>query len=208
MIHVISIFLLFAVIHSLTAATTFKHACRDVFGDSFMRVWYRAFYTTLSSVTAVIAFVLLRRLPDHALWNVPAWLWWTMLCVQAAGAVFGMFAFEHLDAGEFLGFKQVRRYLARGEVAGNIEGLMQKQLVMTGVYGVVRHPLYLAGIIIFTFTPRITVNGLVVTALADLYFLFGAFMEERRLALLFGEQYREYRRRVPMIIPRPGAKPS
>jgi protein-S-isoprenylcysteine O-methyltransferase Ste14 len=62
--------------------------------------------------------------------------------------------------------------------------------------------LYLAGIIIFTFNPRITVNGLTVTVLADAYFLFGVFMEERRLVGLFGEQYREYRRRVPLMIPR------
>jgi protein-S-isoprenylcysteine O-methyltransferase Ste14 len=125
-----------------------------------------------------------------------------MFCVQTAGSVFGLFAFEHLDTGEFLGYKQVRRYLARGEVGGNIEGLTPQELVMTGVYGIVRHPLYLAGIIIFTFNPRITVNGLTVTVLADAYFLFGVFMEERRLVGLFGEQYREYRRRVPLMIPR------
>jgi methanethiol S-methyltransferase len=202
MIQVILVFLLFAVIHSITAATKFKLACREIFGNSFMRVWYRAFYTAVSFITAAVAFLFIRRAPDHAIWAAPGWSGWVLFCVQAAGFVFGSFAFEHLDAGEFLGYKQVRRYLARGEAGGNIEGLTQQELVMTGVYGIVRHPLYLAGIIIFTFNPRITVNGLMITALADAYFLFGVFMEERRLAGLFGEQYREYRRRVPMIIPR------
>jgi protein-S-isoprenylcysteine O-methyltransferase Ste14 len=202
MIQVILVFLLFAVIHSITAATKFKLACREIFGDSFMRAWYRAFFTAVSFITAAVAFLCIRRTPDYAIWTAPGWLWWAMFCVQTAGSVFGSFAFEHLDAGEFLGYKQVRRYLARGGVGGNIEGLTQQELVMTGVYGIVRHPLYLAGIIIFTFNPRITANGLTVTVLADVYFLFGVFMEERRLAGLFGEQYREYRRRVPMMIPR------
>ena len=202
MIQVILFFLLFAVIHSITAATKFKLACREIFGDSFMRVWYRAFYTAVSFITAAVAFLFIRRAPDHAIWAAPGWSGWVLFCVQTAGFVFGSFAFEQMDAGEFLGYKQVRRYLARGEAGGNIEGLTQQELVMTGVYGIVRHPLYLAGIIIFTFNPRITVNGLTITALADAYFLFGVFMEERRLAGLFGEQYRDYRRRVPMIIPR------
>jgi protein-S-isoprenylcysteine O-methyltransferase Ste14 len=202
MIQVSLAFLLFAVIHSITAATKFKLACREIFGDSFMRAWYRAFYSAVSFITAAVAFLFIHRAPDHAIWTAPGRLRWAMFCVQAAGFVFGLFAFEHLDAGEFLGYKQVGRYLARGEAGGNIEGLTQQELVMTGVYGIVRHPLYLAGIMIFTFNPRITVNSLTVTALADAYFLFGVFMEERRLARLFGEQYREYRRRVPMMIPR------
>ncbi len=167
-----------------------------------MRVWYRALYSSVSLITAVVALYFILQVPDRAIWTAPVWLRLIMHAIQLAGFVFGTRAFEYLDSGEFLGVRQVWRYLSRKEVAGNSEGFTQKELVTSGVYGVVRHPLYLAGIIIFTFNPLITVNGLTITALADLYFLFGVFIEERRFLRIFGDQYREYMRRVPRLIPR------
>jgi uncharacterized membrane protein len=206
MVQVILIFLIFALIHSVTVTRWFKQFCERAFGDAFMRVWYRALYNGISFITAGIALYLMRRVPDHILWTAPLWLRWSMRVIQLAGLTFGALAFEHLDGAEFMGFKQVWRYLSRREVAGNIEGLTEKTLVTTGVYGIFRHPLYLAGIVIVTFNPRITVNNLTITVLADLYFLFGMFIEERRFLRIFGDQYREYMKRVPGMIPRPGSR--
>lgn len=202
MIHVIVIFLAFAFVHSVTVSRKFKHACRNLFGDTFMRVYYRALYNAFSLLFAVIAFLLIARVPDSGIWTAPLPLLWAMHGLQLAGFVFGLRAFEHLDAGEFMGLTQVLRYLARRETGGNLEGLTRKELVTTGVYGIVRHPLYLAGIVLFTFNPHITVNSLIVTVLADLYFLFGMFVEERRFLELFGEDYRKYSERVPRLAPR------
>jgi len=201
MIQTFLIFLAFACIHSITVSLWFKRLCGRLFGDVFLRVWYRFLYTALSTVTAGIAIALILRVPDRVLWEAPSWFAWTLRAVQLGGAVFGMRAFEHLDAQEFLGLRQVRRYLARGEVAGNSEGLADRGLITTGVYGIVRHPLYVAGIVIVTFSPRITVNGLALTVLADLYFLFGMMIEERRFLRIFGDQYRRYMRQVPRMVP-------
>jgi uncharacterized membrane protein len=202
MVQVILIFFVFAVIHSITVTQWFKHLCKTLFGDAFMRVWYRALYNVVSFVTVLIAFYFIAQVPDRLLWTAPLCLQWPLRVVQLAGLAFGAFAFEHLDGAEFMGVKQVWRYLSHREVAGNIEGLTEKGLVTSGVYGIVRHPLYLAGILIFTFNPYITVNGITVTILADLYFIFGMFIEERRFLALFGDQYREYMRRVPRLVPR------
>lgn len=202
MISVILIFFIFAVIHSIMVTQKFKYACRNYFGDVFMRVFYRAFYNAISFITAGIAFFLINQLPDQTIWVAPFWLRWVMNGIQVSGFVFGIFAFEYLDTWEFMGIKQIWRYLSRHEVAGNIEGLTQKELVTNGVYGVVRHPLYFAGLLIFTFNAHITINSLTVTVLADAYFLFGMFIEERRFLKIFGDQYRVYMKRVPRFIPR------
>lgn len=199
---VILIFLIFAFIHSVTVSKRFKHACRHLFGDTFMRVYYRALYNIISFGTAGTALYLIHRVPDRQLWTAPVWLQWPMHIIQLAGIVFGSLSFEHLDTGEFMGVRQVWRYLTRGETAGNIEGLTQKELVTTGVYGIVRHPMYLAGILIFTFNPHITVNSLAVSVLADLYFFFGVLIEERRFLAIFGDRYQEYMARVPRLLPR------
>ena len=202
MIHVAIICILFALIHSITVARWFKRFCRRALGDTFMRIWFRFLYNTVSFITGAIAIYLILQVPDRVLWEGPVWFRWVLHLLQLAGLVFGALAFEYLDTWEFMGFKQVWRYIAQRTVEGNIEGLTQRELVTSGVYGIVRHPMYLAGIIIFTFNPNITANGLLITVIADLYFLFGVFIEERRFLKIFGDQYREYMRRVPRLIPK------
>jgi protein-S-isoprenylcysteine O-methyltransferase Ste14 len=202
MTRIFLIFLAFALIHSITVASWFKDLCRRAFGGTFMRVWYRFLYTMVSGVTAAVAIYLIAQVPDRVLWTPPDWLRWLLHGVQIAGFLFGVQAFQYLDKWEFMGFRQVWRYLSNGEVAGNSEGLTERELVTTGVYAIVRHPLYVAGLIIFTASPIITVNGLTITVLADLYFLFGMFIEERRFVRMFGDQYREYMKNVPRMVPR------
>ena len=202
MLNIVAIFGAFALIHSITVAQWFKAACARTFGDVFLRVWYRFCYTVVSVATAGVAVFLILQVPDSVLWQGPAWFSWTLRAVQVAGAIFGLRAFEHLDAQEFLGLRQVRRYLATGEIGGDREGMTESDLITAGVYGIVRHPLYVAGMIVVTFSPRITENGLALTVLADLYFLFGMFIEERRFLRIFGDAYRQYMRQVPRMIPR------
>ena len=109
-----------------------------------------------------------------------------------------------MDAAEFLGLRQVGRYLFRGEISGNAEGMSEKGLVTTGVYGIVRHPMYLAGIVIFTLEPTITRNGALITVLADLYFLIGCADRGPQVhrAVRAGIQSK-YREQVPMLFPLP-----
>lgn len=202
MTHILLIFLAFALIHSITVASWFKDLCRRAFGDTFMRVWYRFLYTTMSGITVAIAVYFIKQVPDQVLWYPPVWLRWLLHGVQVSGFLFGIQAFQYLDTWEFMGFRQVWRYVTKGDIAGNSEGLTERELVTTGVYGIVRHPLYVAGLLIFTFSPQITVNGLTITVLADLYFIFGMFIEERRFVKMFGDQYREYMKKVPRMVPR------
>jgi len=202
MMTVIITFVLFAFLHSITLALWFKRFFQKLAGDIFMRVWYRFLYNQLSIITAAAAFYIIKHVPDEVVWAAPPWLRLIMLGIQIAGLVFGALAFRYLDVKEFLGYRQVWRYRTRGETAGNIEGLTDKELVTAGVYGIVRHPMYVAGIVIVTFSPVITVNGITFTVLADLYFLFGMLIEERRFLKLFGDPYRQYMNLVPRMIPK------
>ena len=199
---IIITFLLFAAIHSITVSFRFKGLCQSMLGETFMRVWYRFLYNVVSVVTGAAAFYLIKNVPDEVIWIAPTGLRWILHGIQITGVVFGARAFQYMDTREFMGWRQVWRYLKRGEIAGNIEGLTEKELVTTGDYGIVRHPMYVAGIVIVTFSPIITVNGLTSIILADLYFLFGMLIEERRFLKIYGDQYREYMRKVPRLIPK------
>ena len=103
---------------------------------------------------------------------------------------------------------QYRKHLSPRTLVGISElsptGHKQDRLLQEGIYGMVRHPRYLsAGIGV--------VANLLLSNHAGLYVLMLCLlpagylmvvMEERELVERFGEEYRQYQRKVPRIIPR------
>ncbi|MBI5321370.1 methanethiol S-methyltransferase [Bradyrhizobium sp.] len=69
------------------------------------------------------------------------------------------------------------------------------------LYKFVRHPLYLGFIIAVWAAPVMTVGHLLFSAVITAYILVGIWLEERDLVEMFGDQYREYKQRVSMLIP-------
>jgi protein-S-isoprenylcysteine O-methyltransferase Ste14 len=76
------------------------------------------------------------------------------------------------------------------------------ELVTSGPYSRVRHPIY-SGIILAMIGTTIAVSlyWLVAVVLLGAYFLYSAIMEERSMARLFPDTYPEYKRSTKMLIP-------
>lgn len=77
----------------------------------------------------------------------------------------------------------------------------QAFLTVTGPYRMVRHPLYLLSIVMIWSCPDLTTDRLLFDLLWTGWIVIGAFLEERDLVDEFGNSYREYQRRVPMLVP-------
>jgi protein-S-isoprenylcysteine O-methyltransferase Ste14 len=69
------------------------------------------------------------------------------------------------------------------------------------LYTIVRHPIYLGAILILWSAPKMTHGRLLFAAGMTLYILIGIQFEERDLERTFGDVYRVYKQRVPMLIP-------
>ena len=74
-------------------------------------------------------------------------------------------------------------------------------LTISGPYRWVRHPLYLFVLLMIWSCPDLTFDRLLFNVLWSVWIYIGAMLEERDLVADFGEAYREYKRKVPMLIP-------
>ena len=76
------------------------------------------------------------------------------------------------------------------------------ELVTTGPYHTIRHPIY-SGIILAMAGTAIAVSlyWLIAVGLGGAYFLYSAIVEERNMAKAFPEAYPPYKRSTKMLIP-------
>ena len=113
-------------------------------------------------------------------------------------------AFMQSDYLEFLGFKQAYRGLLG--ILGNVPPTSDIKLFGThrlevrGVYGWVRHPMLVAGLL-FLLTSGPSLNNIVYTIMYTTYMVIGGYYEERRMIKIFDDDYRRYQRRVGAFFP-------
>jgi methanethiol S-methyltransferase len=70
------------------------------------------------------------------------------------------------------------------------------------LYRLVRHPLYVGWFFAIWCTPRMTSAHLLFAVVTTAYILIAIQFEERDLMDALGDDYRNYRKRVPMLVPR------
>ena len=75
------------------------------------------------------------------------------------------------------------------------------ELICSGILAKVRHPWYSAGLLLLWLRNH-NEYELVTSVVLSLYLIIGAHVEERRLFRRFGSAYADYKRRVPMFVPR------
>ena len=183
---------LYGLVHSLLASPRAKALARQWFGPAADR-WYRFGYNLFGVISLLPVLALPAFLPDQTLYTIPSPWSYLALTGQAAAVLMLAVGVMQTGAWNFLGLQQV---FAPEEQSS-------PRLVLTGLYRWVRHPLYTAGLLFIWLIPVMTVNLLALNIGLTIYLIIGAFFEERKLVREFGEEYIEYRKVTPMLIPRP-----
>ncbi len=181
---------IFAIQHSIMARPVFK----QWWAQRFPVACQRSTYVLLSSLILLLLFWQWRPIP-MPVWQIDgiaAWLpiglsWLGWLIVLAS-----TFMIDHFDLS---GLRQAFFALRGAELPG-------QSFKTPLLYKIVRHPLMLGFLLAFWAAPEMTAGHLLFAIMNTAYILVGLQFEERDLIAEFGTTYQQYRRRVPMLLPR------
>lgn len=181
---------LFALQHSIMARPAFK------------RWWTRFIPTQIERSTYVLLASLLLLLlfwqwcpMTTVVWSIENpigkailwgffWLGWLIVLLST----------YMIDHFELFGLRQVYLYLRE-------QKLSRPPFTTKYFYRFIRHPIMLGFIIAFWSTPHMTTGHLLFAIATTLYILIGIQFEEHDLLRFLGDDYKDYQRRVPMLIP-------
>jgi len=191
MVWIIVALFIWGFLHSWTASLSFKAFVDAKFGAGVMR-FYRLAYNLFSVATFAPILWLMRAFPDRTLYTIPTPWTYAMLFGQLVSAVGEVVGVLSTDVWSFMGLRQLvsHPHLENGE------------LVVSGLYKYIRHPLYTFGLLFIWLTPLMTKNMLAVYAGATVYIVIGAYFEEKKLCREFGEAYVAYKQKTPMLLPK------
>jgi len=181
---------MFAVQHSVMARPAFKLWWARMLPAACMR----STYVLLSSLLLLLLFWQWRPIPIP-IWRIDGvaaglltgfqWLGWLTVLAST-------FMIDHFDLS---GLRQGYSALRGAEAP---EPSFKTPLL----YRIVRHPLMLGLLLAFWSTPEMSAGHLLFAIVNTAYILVGLQFEERDLIAQFGTTYQQYRRRVPILLPR------
>jgi protein-S-isoprenylcysteine O-methyltransferase Ste14 len=182
---------IFAIQHSVMARPRFKQWWTQIVPQPVERSTYVLF----SSVALFAVFALWQPL-GGAIWNLESTggriAVYTLFAAGWLIVLMATFLINHFD---LFGLRQVWLYF-RGRPYTSL------RFATPGPYRWVRHPLYIGWMTVFWATPTMTAGHLAFALLLTVYMVAAARIEERDLVAHFGSRYEEYRRKVPMFVPR------
>jgi protein-S-isoprenylcysteine O-methyltransferase Ste14 len=189
---------LFAIQHTIMARLSFKRWWTRFVPESIER----SVFVLLASMLLLLMNWQWRPMPE-LIWHVEGATGRAVVyAISLAGWGFVFVSTFLIDHFDLFGVRQV--WLSfRGREYTEVE------FRETLLYSWVRHPIMVGFMVAFWATPDMTQGHLLFAAVCTAYIVVGVMIEERTLLALHGEDYRDYQRRVSMLIPMPPkAKPA
>jgi protein-S-isoprenylcysteine O-methyltransferase Ste14 len=181
---------IFAIQHSIMARPAFKQRWAKIFPVACQS----STYVLLSSLILLLLFWQWRTIPI-SIWQIGGIAAWSLIGVYWLGWLIVLASTFMLDHFDLFGLRQAFFALRGAEVP-------DQSFKTPLLYKIVRHPIMLGFLLAFWATPEMTAGHLLFAIMTTAYILVGLQFEERDLIAEFGTAYPQYRRRVPMLLPR------
>ena len=181
--------LLFFIQHSILVRKSFRRWTTRLIPEEY----YKAFYA-ISSGLVLFTIIVLWQKTAYSLPVMEGFMRWPfrlLFMISIAGFIWGKRSLKHFDS---FGTRSILNHLRSREPR-------QTPFAARGAYGWVRHPLYFFALLMIWSSPDLTADRLLFNVLWTLWIVTGAVFEERDLVDEFGDEYREYQQKVPMLIP-------
>lgn len=182
----VGLILVFALQHTVMARPSFKRWWTRHVPSPIER----STYMLLTLVALAMLYWLWRPIPG-VVWDFQGAAMWAGYAAHGIGwSIFGvsLFLLDHLELAG------LRQSWLRGRGG-------KTQLETPLLYRWARHPMMVGWIVIFWATPRMTLGHLLFAAGMTLYIVAALHFEERNLVEAFGDEYRQYQREVPRLLP-------
>jgi steroid 5-alpha reductase family enzyme len=195
-IAIIFLFTAFAASHTWLASIKIKKALADNIGSKI--AFYRLFYN-LSSFLFFGIFYVLAPKPDVIVYDLHYPFDIITFALQVLSLIGIVWAIKHVDIKEFLGITQVKRYYKDEYKPDELDAI--ETFNVKDAFKIVRHPVYFFSILFLGLRPTMSLFYLIMFVCIAVYFYIGSIYEEKKLLEKFGDEYKEYQKKVPRLFP-------
>jgi protein-S-isoprenylcysteine O-methyltransferase Ste14 len=186
------LWVIWCVLHSTMISTSVTTYLKARLKETFR--FYRLFYNIVALITLVPVLLYSASIPGEPLIRWQGYFKILQLFLFVCALYFFIAGMMNYDMLQFMGIRQIRN--GESHVSLSESGTLNT----TGVMGITRHPWYLAAIMILWARP-VNVQELITNIILTAYLITGAFLEERKLLMAFGDTYRDYQQSVSMLVP-------
>ncbi|MEJ2727952.1 MAG: isoprenylcysteine carboxylmethyltransferase family protein [Deltaproteobacteria bacterium] len=180
------------ILHSAMISVSVTEYFKKRLGGGFR--FYRLFFNIVAILTLMPVTLFAYSIRTQAIFSWNGYLRIGQILLLGVAVVLYLLGGRHYDVRQILGIKQIKEGSANKAITGTGE------LGTSGVLGIIRHPWYLATMLLI-WARQMDVSVIFVNVILTFYLMVGTFLEERKLIREFGEKYVTYQKRVSMFIP-------